>query len=274
MLTAAALVAFAGNSILCRAALLTTSIDAASFTFLRLFSGAVVLILLVWITSNAGPKAGDWTSAAALFVYAAALSFAYIDLPTGLGALLLFGSVQLTMIGFGIARGERISLLQWLALCAAITGLIFLLLPERSITSSPLLANIIMLSSGIAWGVYSLRGRGAQDATAVTAGNFLRAVPMVIICLVLYWPKLSLDATGALYAIASGAITSGLGYALWYRVLPQLRASNAATLQLTVPVLATAAGVLFLSETISLKMVLASSAILVGVAIFVLAKRA
>lgn len=271
-LTVLALLAFAGNSLLCRAALRDTAIDPASFTLLRIVAGALVLALLVGLRAPAQLRAGSWTSAAALFAYAIAFSYAYIGLSAGTGALILFGAVQASMLGWALLRGERFGAVQSLGLVLAIAGLIGLLLPGLS--APPLGAALLMLLAGIAWGVYSLRGRGAGDPTAVTAGNFLRAVPMagaaIAIALLLAPDAMQIDAPGSLYAIASGALTSGLGYALWYRALPQLRASTAATVQLSVPVITAVAGVLLLSEPVSLRLVLASIAVLGGVALVVL----
>jgi drug/metabolite transporter (DMT)-like permease len=271
-LTVLALLAFAGNSLLCRAALRDTAIDPASFTLLRIVAGALVLALLVGLRAPAQLRAGSWTSAAALFAYAIAFSYAYIGLSAGTGALILFGAVQASMLGWALLRGERFGAVQSLGLVLAIAGLIGLLLPGLS--APPFGAALLMLLAGIAWGVYSLRGRGAGDPTAVTAGNFLRAVPMagaaIAIALLLAPDAMQIDAPGSLYAIASGALTSGLGYAIWYRALPQLRASTAATVQLSVPVITAVAGVLLLSEPVSLRLVLASIAVLGGVALVVL----
>lgn len=271
-LTALALLAFAGNSLLCRAALRDTAIDPASFTLLRVVSGALVLGLLVGLRAPRALPAGSWTSATALFAYAIAFSYAYVGLSAGTGALILFGAVQASMLGWALLRGERFSALQMLGFAVAIAGLIGLLLPGLS--APPLGAALLMLLAGVAWGVYSLRGRGAGDPTAVTAGNFLRAVPMVMVAsalaLMLVPDAVRFDASGSLYAIASGALTSGLGYAIWYRALPQLRASTAATVQLSVPVITAVAGVVLLSEPLSLRLVLASVAVLGGVALVVL----
>lgn len=271
-LTALALLAFAGNSLLCRAALRDTAIDPASFTLLRVVSGALVLGLLVGLRAPRALPAGSWTSATALFAYAIAFSYAYVGLSAGTGALILFGAVQASMLGWALLRGERFSALQMLGFAVAIAGLIGLLLPGLS--APPLGAALLMLLAGVAWGVYSLRGRGAGDPTAVTAGNFLRAVPMagaaLAVALLLVPDAVRVDASGSLYAIASGALTSGLGYAIWYRALPQLRASTAATVQLSVPVITAVAGVVLLSEPLSLRLVLASVAVLGGVALVVL----
>lgn len=271
-LTALALLAFAGNSLLCRAALRDTAIDPASFTLLRIVSGALVLALLIGLRRPAQLRAGSWASAAALFAYAIAFSYAYIGLSAGTGALILFGAVQASMLGWALLRGERFGALQMLGFALAIAGLVALLLPGLS--APPLGSALLMLLAGVAWGVYSLRGRGAGDPTAATAGNFLRAVPMAVAVLavaVLLAPAaIQIDLPGSLYAISSGALTSGLGYAIWYRALPLLRASTAATVQLSVPVITAVAGVVLLSEPVSLRLVLASIAVLGGVALIVL----
>lgn len=265
--TATALLAFAGNSLLCRAALQHTPIDAASFTTIRLISGALTLWLLVQITRRGATGRGSWPSALALFAYAAAFSFAYVNLPAGTGALLLFGSVQTGMIGWGLVKGERFKALQWLGLALALAGLVGLLLPGLS--APPLGAALLMISAGLAWAVYSLRGKGAGDALRVTAGNFVRTVPVALGMSLLFIGSAQVDTAGALYAVASGAITSGIGYAIWYTALPHLKATSAATLQLSVPVIAAVGGILWLGEPLTLRLLLASAAILGGIALVI-----
>jgi drug/metabolite transporter (DMT)-like permease len=271
LLTLLSLSAFAGNSLLARLALTRTGIDPATFTSLRLASGAVVLGLLVASRRASVPTSGSWPSAAALFVYAAAFSFAYVRLTAGTGALLLFGAVQATMITAGIVRGDRLRALQWCGLLVAYAGLFALVLP--GVQAPPLVAAVLMLASGAAWGVYSLRGRGVSDPTAATTGNFIRSVPFTLLLSVAAARTYSLDASGAAYALASGAITSGLGYVVWYAALRHLDASTAATVQLSVPVLASLGGVLLLGEALTSRLVLAGAAILGGVALVVLAPR-
>lgn len=271
ILTSIAMIAFAGNSLLCRAALKDTGIDAASFTTIRLISGAVMLWLIVRLRHGALSSAGNWPSALALFVYAAGFSFAYISLPAATGALLLFGAVQATMIGYGICAGERLQKLQILGLIFALGGLIGLLLPGLS--APPLYGSVLMLGAGVAWGIYSLRGKGAGDPIRVTTGNFLRAVPITVAMSVLMLSGLSLDAAGFWYAVASGALASGMGYAIWYTALPALKAINAATIQLSVPIIAALGGVLMLGEPITLRLLLASVAILGGIALVILKNR-
>ena len=270
-LTSLAMIAFAGNSLLCRIALKHTSIDAASFTTIRLVSGALMLWFVVHIRHSTHTGGGNWLSAFALFVYAAGFSFAYVNLPAATGALLLFGAVQATMIGYGVWVGERLRSLQLVGLMLAFGGLVGLLLPGLS--APPLYSSVLMLGAGVAWGIYSLRGKGAGDPTKVTAGNFLRAVPIAAALSVLMLNDTSLDIAGFWYAVSSGALASGIGYAIWYTALPALKATNAATVQLSVPVIAALGGIVFLGEDITLRLVLASVAILGGIALVILEKQ-
>jgi drug/metabolite transporter (DMT)-like permease len=264
--------AFAGNSVFCRIALQQTGIDAASFTSIRLVSAALTLWLIVHIRRRADGIAGSWPSALALFVYAACFSFAYVSLPAATGALLLFGAVQTSMIGYGIWKGERLQGVQIAGFALALAGLAGLMLPGLS--APPLSGSILMLSAGIAWGAYSLRGKGAGDPVLVTAGNFLRTVPLTLILSLVMLSQRSLDVPGTVYAILSGALASGIGYTVWYNALPHLKATKAAAVQLSVPVIAALGGVLFLSEPVSLRVILASIAILAGIALVVLEKKA
>jgi drug/metabolite transporter (DMT)-like permease len=270
-LTSLAMVAFASNSLLCRIALKQTSIDAASFTSIRLISGALILWLIVRITRGRQTGSGNWRSAFALFAYAAGFSFAYVNLPAATGALLLFGAVQATMIGHGIWTGERLQKLQLVGLVLALGGLVALLLPGLS--APPLPDSLLMLGAGVAWGIYSLRGKGAGDPIKVTAGNFLRAVPIAAALSLMTLDRASLDSAGFWYAVASGALASGIGYAIWYTALPALKATHAATLQLSVPVIAALGGILFLGESITLLLAFASAAILGGIALVILEKK-
>lgn len=270
VLTALAMIAFAGNSLLCRVALKATAIDAASFTTIRLLAGSLTLALAARLHRGAS-GAGNWPSAFALFAYAAGFSYAYVSLPAASGALLLFGAVQATMIGYGLWRGERLGTAQLGGLVLAGAGLVALLLPGLS--APPLAGALLMLGAGVAWGVYSLRGRGAGDPTRVTAGNFLRAVPIGIALSALTWAHRSLDGAGIGYAVASGALASGVGYAIWYTALPALRATSAATVQLSVPVIAALGGIVFLGEPLTLRLLLASAAILGGIALVILNRR-
>jgi len=271
ILTTLAMIAFAGNSLLCRAALKHTGIDAASFTTIRLISGALMLWLVVSISRRTHDGRGNWLSAFALFVYAAFLSYAYAGLTTAMGALLLFGAVQATMIGHGMWTGERLLKMQLVGLVIALAGLVGLLLPGLS--APPLSSSVLMLASGFAWGVYSLRGKGAGDPTKVTAGNFLRAVPISAALSLLMYQSTSLDSTGFWYAVASGALTSGIGYSIWYTALPALKAAKAATVQLSVPVIAALGGIVFLGEPLTLRLVFSSVAILGGIALVILEKQ-
>ena len=270
-ITLLVMVAFAGNSLLCRVALAASEIDAASFTLIRLLSGAAILIALIGYKKKFRSVGGNWVSAFALFTYAAGFSFAYISLSAATGALVLFGAVQATMIGFGIWSGERLNGRQIAGVLFAVAGLVSLLLP--GIQAPPLLGAILMLGAGVAWGVYSLRGRGLGDPTHETAGNFIRAVPMAAILSVLFYSSADIETLGVVYAVASGAFASGLGYAIWYIALPHLRATTAATVQLSVPALAAGGGVMFLAEPITLRLAISSVAILGGVAIFIVSNR-
>jgi drug/metabolite transporter (DMT)-like permease len=286
-LVVVAMLAFAGNSLLCRLALKTTPIDPASYTTVRLVAGAAMLWLLqLWRVRAAAPGAaapktsvlgGDWISAAALFVYAALLSWSYGGMSTATGALLLFGAVQASMVGWGIYRGERLAPLQWGGLLLALAGLVVLMAPGLE---APAWGNsLAMLGSGVAWGVYSLRGkrRGPDgrtpDATRATAGNFVRTVPMTLALSAVALHQAHLDTAGLWLAAASGAITSGLGYAIWYRALPALRATQAASIQLCVPVLAAVGGVLFVNEAFTLVLGISSVAILGGIALVLRQRR-
>lgn len=270
-LTALSMIAFAGNSLLCRAALKHTSIDPASFTAVRLISGAAMLWLVVRIRQGVFTGHGNWLSAFALFAYAAGFSFAYVSLPAATGALLLFGAVQATMIGHGIWVGERLGKLQLIGLTLAFGGLAGLLLPGLS--APPLVGSVLMLGAGVAWGVYSLRGRGVGNPTQVTAGNFLRAAPIAAVLSLFLLSSISLDKMGLIYAVSSGALASGMGYAIWYTALPALKTTKAATVQLSVPVIAALGGVAFLGESINTRLVLASVAILGGIALVILEKQ-
>ena len=260
-----AMLAFAGNSLLCRIALRDTSIDAASFTSIRLASGALVLWILLRSRGKQPLAAGSWPMAAMLFAYAVCFSFAYRDLTAATGALLLFGAVQLTMTGYGLFTGERLTGLRLAGVLVAVAGLVWLLLPGLS--APPVIAAGLMLAAGLAWGIYSLLGRGAGDATAATGGNFIRAVPFAAVLSLAAASQSSPDTTGLMYAVASGAVTSGLGYVLWYAALPALTATSAATIQLCVPAIAALGGAVLLAEPITARLLIASAAILGGIAL-------
>ena len=261
------MIAFATNSLLCRLALKQTTIDPASFTIIRIFSGAVVLWLIIKMRRISATKCGNWPSALALFAYAAGFSFAYVGLSAGTGALLLFGAVQATMILWGLHKGERLDAIQIAGLVVAMTGLAILVFPGLS--APPLIGSTLMLGAGAAWGIYSLRGKGQQNPASVTAGNFIRAVPFSLVVWIIFLPWAHIDLAGTSYAVISGAIASGLGYVIWYSALPSLKAASAATVQLSVPVLAATGGILLLGESITLRYLLASVAVLGGIALVV-----
>lgn len=276
LLTLLALLAFAANSLLCRLALRHTAIDAASFTGLRLLAGALALGWLLRGRAEAEQQPGNWTSALALFSYAATFSWAYTRLPAGSGALLLFGAVQLSMLGFGLARGERLTRWQTLGLLLAAAGLVLLVSP--GLAAPPLLGSASMALAGLSWAVYTLRGRGPGDALQVTAGNFSRAVwpaaLLAALALLARWPApAALDLAGLACAVASGALASGLGYAVWYTVLPRLRVTTAASVQLAVPLVAAVGGVVLLGERLDLRLLLATPAVLGGLALVLLSPR-
>lgn len=269
-LTVFTLLAFAANSLLCRMALGGHLIDPVSFTALRLASGALALILIVRAMGEPARTqgaAGSWGSGFALFAYAIAFSLAYVSLDAGVGALILFGAVQLTMIGSALKSGEKLGTAQWVGSAAAFAGLVFLVMP--GISAPDPLGALLMCGSGIAWGAYSIRGRGASAPIAMTAGNFTRSVPMAFAASVLAISAFHLEPYGFLLALISGIVTSGLGYVLWYKALSSLTTAQASVVQLTVPVIAAFGGVAFLSEEVSPRLVLASAVILGGVALAV-----
>ena len=271
LLAGAALVAFAANSVLARLALRGGGIDAASYSTIRLASGAVVLSLLVWRRGPSRPlAAGSWIGALFLFLYAAPFSYAYLSLATGTGALILFAAVQVTMILMGIRGGERPQPREWLGLVLALAGLVWLVLP--GIGAPAPLGAALMAVAGISWGFYSLRGRRSGAPLADTTGNFLRATPLALGLTALTLASATMTPTGVLYAILSGGLASGVGYAIWYAALPGLTATRAATIQLAVPALAAVAGVILLAEPLSVRLVSAAAAILGGVGLAVSAR--
>ena len=271
LLAGAALVAFAANSVLARLALRGGGIDAASYSTIRLASGAVVLSLLVWRRGPSRPlAAGSWIGALFLFLYAAPFSYAYLSLATGTGALILFAAVQVTMILMGIRGGERPQPREWLGLVLALAGLVWLVLP--GIGAPAPLGAALMAIAGISWGFYSLRGRRSGAPLADTTGNFLRATPLALGLTALTLASATMTPTGVLYAILSGGLASGVGYAIWYAALPGLTATRAATIQLAVPALAAVAGVILLAEPLSVRLVSAAAAILGGVGLAVSAR--
>ncbi|WHZ12103.1 MAG: Permease of the drug/metabolite transporter (DMT) superfamily [Burkholderiaceae bacterium] len=272
------MLAFAANSLLCRLALQQPlQIDPASFGSLRLVSGALMLALIVRIRSRAGTRAtppaapADWLAAAMLWAYVACFSFAYLTLSAGTGALILFGAVQLTMFAAGLRAGERFMAVAWGGLLLALAGFVYLVAPGLAAPSP--VGAVLMAVAGIAWGVYSLRGRRSTAAPlAATASNFLRAAPLALALSLIYAAHFQASAGGVALAIASGALSSGLGYVIWYAALRGLTAMRAATVQLSVPPIAALGGALLLAETITPRLLLASVAILGGVALVLLSR--
>jgi drug/metabolite transporter (DMT)-like permease len=272
-LTAAALTAFAANSLLCRVALGAGSIDAASFTSVRIVSGALMLGLVLLLRSpgrrDAEPGRG-WLGPVMLFLYAIAFSYAYLELTAGTGALILFACVQITMLTAGIRGGEHVRGAQWLGMACAFAGLAYLVFP--GVTAPPPAGALAMALAGVAWGVYSLAGRGVSNPLAATERNFRLAVPLALAVSAIWYAGFHLTPRGATLAATSGALASGLGYVVWYAALPGLGATRAAFVQLSVPVLAAVAGVLLLSEPVTWRLVLSGVAILGGIALAVRAK--
>ena len=271
LLTALAMLAFAGNSVLCRLALKGAGIDAATFTLVRIASAALVLWLILKARQRDAGGAGSWASAATLMIYAVAFSYAYTKLAAGAGALLLFGAVQATMIGYGFFKGERLAARQWLGLALALAGLVWLVLPGLAAPEPA--SSALMMLAGVGWGVYSLRGRGLADPVGATAGNFLRALPLALAVFALAYRHAMVDAAGFGYAVASGALTSGIGYVIWYAALKGLKPATAATVQLSVPVIAAAGGVALLGEALTARLLVSSAAILGGIALVALSRR-
>ena len=268
LLTLFAMLAFAANTVLCRLALVSNggeaSIDAASFTSIRLISGAIILILLLSVqTRELKPKSINPISTMMLFIYAICFSFSYIDISAGTGALILFGTVQLTMIIFGLIKGERPGYLALIGILLAFAGLIYLLLP--GVSAPPLMNALLMMIAGLAWGIYSLRGKGVTNPLVATSWNFIGTLPLVLLTYLIFKADIHLTQKGIVFAILSGALASGVGYSIWYAALPYLSATRAATVQLTVPIISSIGGIIFLSEQLSLRLILASIAVLGGV---------
>lgn len=273
LLTILAMIAFAANSILCRAALGNGLIDAVGYTSIRLASGAIVLVLILWIKSpdSFRPKF-DSIASLMLATYAFALSYAYVQLSTGTGALILFGMVQLTLILMGLFKGERPRPLAWSGMTVAIAGLVYLLLP--GVSAPPIMAAMLMAISGIAWGFYTLRGSRSANATANTTWNFVGALPLVGLAIVLTGSHMQWhNPDGILLAVMSGALASGLGYVLWYAALPGLTLTQAANVQIPVPVIAAFGGILFMDEHLTLRLVIASLLTLGGIAMVISARQ-
>ena len=263
--TGLALFAFAGNSILCRLALGEQTIDWSSFTIVRLSSGVIVLMLILQIMTRKKKLtfSGSWPAAFMLFLYAGAFSFAYITLDTGTGALILFGAVQLTMIIAALVKGDRLGSIAWSGVLIAFGGFIYLVLP--GVTTPSIVGFLLMTIAGIAWGFYTLMGKGSANPLADTAFNFTRTIPFILILAIFTIPYLELSAKGIILAVLSGAIASGLGYTIWYTALRGLSSTQAAVIQLLVPVIAAIGGVVFISETITFHLIISSFLILGGV---------
>jgi drug/metabolite transporter (DMT)-like permease len=267
LITLLSLLAFAANSVITRFALQETSIDETSFIMLRVVSGAIFLWLyLSFKKNNKAYKAGTWLAAFSLFIYAVSFTYGYGLIAAGTGALLLFGSVQITMTIAGYREGERLNVIQITGFVLALIGLVILMLP--GISSPSIMGALLMCISGVAWSIYTLQGRGASSPAASTAGNFIKAAPMAILLWTIVYlsssDTINLARDGVIYALLSGIITSGIGYIIWYSVLPELKATQAAIVQLSVPLLVTLAGALLLNETITMRVILASATILLG----------
>jgi drug/metabolite transporter (DMT)-like permease len=263
LFTSLALVAFAANSVLCRMALGGSAIDAASFSAIRLGCGAIVLLALSARRTRADAPGGSWTSAGLLFLYAVPFSFAYTRLSAGTGALILFGCVQVTMMAAAIGTGERPGARQWAGLGAALAGLVYLVGP--GLTAPPAAGAALMAIAGVAWGLYSLRGRRTTNALAQTTRSFVRSLPFVLAMGLAALPHVHVSWQGAILAAVSGAVTSGLGYVVWYLALVGLTAARAAVVQLAVPILAAAGGVVVLHEIVTVRLLWSSALVLGGV---------
>jgi len=268
--TTLALIAFAANSVICRLALKDGAIDPGMFTGIRLFSGAAVLIALVFLSKDKRyeKSKGSWTSAGMLFLYAAAFSYAYVSLETGIGALIIFGVVQITMIASSLISGYKMNVMEWLGIVLALAGFLYLLLPGAS---APSLSGFILMSlSGIGWGIYSLRGKNSKHPLVDTAYNFLRSLPFLILLLYFLAQESNYSTKGILLALLSGIVTSGIGYTIWYTALKGLNSIQASIVQLLVPVLAAMGGVIFIGELISLRLMASSLMILGGILLLII----
>ncbi len=272
LFTGLALIAFAANSVLCRLALGAQAIDASSFTIIRLLSGAIVLLAIMSINRNKtrSPMKGSWSASLMLFLYAITFSFAYITLDTGTGALILFGSVQITMILLSVISGNRLHITEWAGVAVAFAGFVYLILP--GVTTPSVSGFLLMTIAGIAWGIYTLKGRGSKSPLMDTAYNFLRTLPFVIVLLIVTIKNANYSSEGILLAILSGGIASGIGYTIWYSALGGLSVTQAAVLQLSVPVIAALGGIIFVSEAITLRLTVSASMILGGILLVVLGR--
>ncbi len=269
LLTLLAMLAFAANSVLCRMALGDHLIDAASFTTIRLVSGALMLALILLLKDSSLRKniTLDIKASMALFLYAICFSFAYIDLTTGTGALILFGTVQLTIIIYGVFQGDRPKVTAWLGILIACSGLAYLVSP--GVTAPSLTGTILMITAGLAWGVYTWCGKGVSKPVASTTWNFIGTIPMAIAASLVFIGKIDVQLPGVLLAMLSGALASGVGYVIWYAALPYLKPSSAAVVQLSVPMIAALGGVLFMSEPFTIRLSIASATILGGIALVI-----
>jgi drug/metabolite transporter (DMT)-like permease len=267
--TSLALIAFAANSVLCRLALGNTAIDAASFTILRLLSGTTVLLILVFASGKVAPPSstGSWSASFMLFLYAVTFSFAYNSLDTATGALILFASVQITMILLSLVAGNRLHFSEWIGVVLAFSGFVYLILPD--VTTPSGIGFLLMSVAGIAWGIYTLKGHGSKYPLVDTAYNFLRTTPLVVVLAIITVGTSKYSAEGILLAAVSGGITSGIGYTMWYIALADLSSTQAAVLQLSVPVIAALDGIVFVSEAITSRLILSSAVILGGILIVV-----
>lgn len=270
--TGFALVCFALNSILCRLALGQNLIDAPGFTTVRIVSGAITLLIIFsfFKTGNAESIKGNWLSAFFLFAYAICFSFAYNELTTATGALVLFGTVQATLIILALKNGERPSVFEWLGLTVAVGGLVYLVSP--GLAAPPVFSAFLMMCAGISWGFYTIRGKGSANPLADTTGNFIRAVPFVLVSALPFIFQNNFSTSGILYAVLSGAIASGIGYAVWYAALKFHTATRAAVLQLAVPVFAAVGGIVLLSESVSARLLISAILILGGISAVIIKK--
>jgi len=270
--TALALLAFAGNSILCRLALGENAIDAASFTAIRMLSGIVVLAIIIQMVQPRSKvtSRGSWRASFMLFLYAVTFSYAYVSLETGVGALILFGSVQITMILTGLLSGNKLQLFEWVGIIVAFSGFVYLVMP--GVTAPSLIGFILMSIAGIAWSCYTLAGKGSVNSLGDTYFNFLRTFPFVIILVLVTVQYSTISLEGILLAVLSGGIASGVGYTIWYSALRGLSTIQAAVVQLLVPVFAAVGGIIFAGEVLSLRFVLSSVVILGGVSMVIIGK--
>lgn len=274
-MTTLAIVAFAGNSILARLALKDAALDAGTFTWLRLLAGIITLCLLLTLRGNPPRdfiRRGSWAGALALFGYAIAFSYAYVSLETGVGALILFTAVQLSMLLIGWWQGNRIQVTEWLGIALAFSGFVYLILPQLGVPDS-VIGVVLMITAGTCWGAYSIIGRGSHQPLLDTASNFTRTLPMILLLLLVTIQHSVWSVEGVWLAVLSGSLTSAVGYAIWYLALPYLSVTVAAVCQLTVPVVATIGGILFAQEALTGRLVVASILIISGILGVVMSRR-